>query len=274
MVILGSMVKESGRRIVFVWAGALCVLALGWVFFAYFVTPMVITKAYHQESLAVFNRMIAGRASHTLSEYLSDWRGLANKASLGLAVLEFLAVLAVAGANTTYRIAPGQPVPQTGISKPRLLIVYGLGVIIFGGTLSDILTDTEHWPFSSYPMYSSIDVSKTYSFSFLRLYGVLQRSPLVEMPLDDDIYLQPFDNSRLPLALEYAGMENRLDEAVADCLARYETARNAGRHGGPQLVGMRLYRVTWTLEPSASNVDRPDYKELLTEVPNGREGGT
>jgi len=114
-------------------------------------------------------------------------------------------------------------------------------------------------------------LSKT--FSMLRLYGVVQRSPLIEIPLDSNLYLQPFDNSRLSAALEHALRENRLEEGVTDCLTRYEGLRRAGRHTGPPLVAMRLYRLTWTLDTSASNVDRPDRKDLLTEVPARREEG-
>jgi hypothetical protein len=35
---------------------------------------------------------------------------------------------------------------------------------------------------------------------------------------------------------------------------------------------MRLYMVTWTLDPSLSNIDRPDRKELLAEAVSRREG--
>jgi hypothetical protein len=264
------MTKSFSKTTVCVWA--LSVLTLGWALFGYALAPIVIANAYHQKSLGFLNGLIAGRANHTLGEYLIDWRHIANKASLDLGVLGAFALLAFLSWNPRGRVIGCEPAVKSGISKPRLLLVYALGAIIFGGTLSDMLSDTEHWPFSPYPMYSTMDVSETYSF--LRLYGVLQRSPLVEVPLDDNIYLQPLDNSRLPPALERAAMENRLDEAMADCLARYESARQAGRHGGPRLVGVRLYRLTWTLQPSASNVDQPDRKELLGDVPNHGEGGT
>jgi hypothetical protein len=264
------MIKNFSKTTVCVWV--LSVLALGWVLFGYVLGPIVIANAYRQQSLGFLNGLIAGRANHALGEYLLDWRHVANRASLDLGVLGVFAFLFLLAWNPVDRVAEGEPAAKSGISKPRLLLVYALGAIIFGGTLSDMLSDTEHWPFSPYPMYSTMDVSETYSF--LRLYGVLQRSPLVEVPLDDNIYLQPFDNSRLPPALERAAMENRLDEAMADCLARYESARQAGRHGGPRLVGVRLYRLTWTLQPSASNVDQPDRKELLGDVPNHGEGGT
>ena len=156
------------------------------------------------------------------------------------------------------------------MSRARLWVVYTLGAVILGGSLYDFVRDTEHWPFSTYPMFSEISLGNAYSI--LRLYGVVQRSPLIEIQLDNNLYLQPFDNSRLADALERARQENKLDEAVTDCLARYEALRRAGRHNGPSLVAMRLYLVTWTPDSSARNIDRPDRKELLTEVAPRREG--
>jgi hypothetical protein len=265
------MPKDHPSHARLFWTAALVTVAVMWVVFAYSVAPEMIAKAYRGESLSIFNRLIAGQANHPLTEYLADWSRLANKVSFGLGVL-------VAGVLLALGLGSGEPGSAAlesssaiAISRPRLLLVYGLGAIIFGGALADLVRDTEHWPFSQYPMFSEIQQSKTYSM--LRLYGVVERSPLIEVPLDSNLYLQPFDNSRLPPALQHALRENRLDEGVTDCLTRYETLRRAKRHDGPPLVAMRLYRLTWTLDPSASNVDRPDRKELLTEVPPRREGG-
>jgi hypothetical protein len=179
-------------------------------------------------------------------------------------------LFAVAGWYIGETAKPGESTGKVAVSKSRLFVVYGLGAIIVGGALSDLVRDTEHWPFSQYPMFSQTEVTRT--FSMLRLYGILEQSPSVEVPLDSNLYLEPFDNSRLPPALEHAARVNRLDEAVMNCLTRYEALRREGRHNGPPLAGMRLYRLTWTLDPSASNVDQPDRKELLTEVVVRHEG--
>jgi hypothetical protein len=252
------------------WAAGLAIAAAIWVVFAYWLTPLVIATAYRGESLTIFNHLIRGQAQHPLTEYLAHWGRLASKASFGLAVLGMYILFAVVGLTRERTVERSERAGKVAMSKPRLLVVYGLGAIILGGTLSDIVRDTEHWPFSQYPMFSQMEVSKTYST--LRLYGVVQRSPLIEVQLDSNLYLQPFDNSRLLAGLQNALQKNRLDEGVTDCLTRYETLRRAGRHDGPPLVAMRLYRLTWTLDSSASNIDRPDRKELLTEVPPRREG--
>jgi hypothetical protein len=257
------MLTTSSKRAISLWVIALAGLALVWLASGYFLAPHLIAKAYRGESLAIFNRLISGQANHGLSEYLADWNRIANKVSFGLVVLGVFVLLAVVG--WTASEVPGRA-DSAGInmSKARLFVVYGLGAIILGGGLSDLVRDTEHWPFAQYAMFSETEMSNTYTM--FRLYGVLDESPLVEVPLDSDLYLQPFDNSRLTPALQYAAKNNRLDEAVTNCLVRYDTLRRAGRHNGPPLVAMRLYRVTWTLEPSAGNVDRPDHKELLAEV--------
>ena len=264
------MPKNHSSNVRLFWTTALVVMAVIWVVFAYSLAPVVIARAYRGESLTVFNLLIRGQVHHPVTEYLAHWSRLANKVSFGLAVLGVYILLAVVGLTRKATVELSEPAGKVAMSKPRLLVVYALGAVIFGGALSALVRDTEVWPFSPYPMDSEISASKT--FSMLRLYGMVQRSPLVEIQLDRNLYLQPFDNSRLASALDNVLRENRLDEGVADCLTRYEALRRAGRHDGPPLHAMRLYRVTWTLDASASNIDRPDRKELLTEVAPRREG--
>jgi len=264
------MLRNRARHVISLWVMALVALGLVWLASGYFFVPALIAKAYRGESLAVFNRLISGQVGHPLSEYLADWSRFANKVSFAFIVFAVFVLFAVVGWHISEATKLSESAGKVEMSKSRLFVVYGLGAIIIGGALSDLVRDTEHWPFSQYPMFSQTEVTRT--FSMLRLYGVLEQSPSVEVPLDNNLYLQPFDNSRLPEALENAAKINRLDEAVTNCLTRYEALRRAGRHNGPPLVGMRLYRLTWTLDPSASNVDQPDRKELLTKVIEQHEG--
>jgi hypothetical protein len=267
--VLALIENYRSRHPLAFWTAALLVVAIIWLICAYSLAPALIVKAYSGESLTIFNRLIKGQTQHPLTEYLTRWSGLAGKLSFGFAVLGAYFLLAVVGLTKEATVALNPPSGKVAMSKPRLLLVYGLGAVIFGGALFDLIRDTEHWPFSAYPMFSDIP---TNTLSMLRLYGVVQRSPLVEIQLDSNLYLQPFDTSRVADALDHARQENRLDEAVTDCLTRYEALRRAGRHQGPPLVAMRLYQVTWTLDLSARNVDRPDRKEQLTEVEPRREG--
>ena len=159
-----------------------------------------------------------------------------------------------------YRVDP--------MTRQRTLLVYSLFAMITGGSLFDLLKDTEHWPFSHYAMYSGVE--KSHTLSILRLYGVTEGEPETEIPLSDNRFLQPFDNSRLPEALDDIVSDPRrrylLDETVRDCLLRYEALRRAGSHSGPRLQAIRLYRVFWALDSQASNVDQPDRKDFIVEI--------
>jgi len=264
------MSNNHWRRVRLVWLTTLVIMAVVWVFLAYSLTPALIRSAYRGESLSIFNRIITGQSHHALSEYLTRWSQLTSKLSMGLGVLWAYVLFAVIAWTRKPTVELGKPAGKVAMSKPRLLVVYLLGAVILGGLVSDLVRDTEHWPYSMFPMYSGTSLSKT--FSMLRLYGVVQRSPLIEIQLDKNIYLQPFDNTRVADALAHALEENRLDEGVNDCLKRYEALRLTGRHDGPPLIAMRLYRVTWTVNESGSNIDQPDLKVLLSEVVPRREG--
>jgi hypothetical protein len=160
------------------------------------------------------------------------------------------------------------------MSKQRILFLNVVIALLIVGSLYVIVTDQEYWPFSQYPMYSMLIEQKD-SLEALRLFGVTQEEPHQEIPLRDNQYVQPFARSRLHSALKWIYIKSErnpekrqqmLNEALLDCLKRYEELRLAGRHDGPPLQGMRLYGVRWQLETRAGNVDQPDYRKLLAEV--------
>ncbi len=138
--------------------------------------------------------------------------------------------------------------------------------ILIGGSLYDIITDQEHWPFSQYPMFSAAWHEPT--FTWLRVFGVTADAR--EFPLDSNRYVSPFDQSRLQKALRKLTEDprrlGRVDEALADLLARYRKLEDAGTHDGPPLVALRLYELKWTIDPEAANVDHPDGRRLIAEV--------
>lgn len=162
---------------------------------------------------------------------------------------------------------------SSAMSPARLLIVYALGAAIVGGSLFSWVKDTEYWPFSPYPMFSMLSPRTDFLFTTLRLYGVTQEQPFSEFPLDENEYLEPFDNSRLPTAFAPAVLENRMTPLLKDCLERYESLRASGIHQGPAIQALRLYRVTWHLNAQASNVRTPDHKELLAEFSEAETKG-
>jgi hypothetical protein len=163
------------------------------------------------------------------------------------------------------------------MSKRRILLVHAVIALLIAGSLYDIAMDRETWPFSQYPMYSGLHGSR---LAQLQLFGVAQEEPHQEIPLNDPSYiepaseyLQPFDRSRIRWAFDWILVKNEgaqrrqmFDNALLDCLKRYETLRLAGRHNRPPLQGIRLYQLQWRLDPQASNVDHPDNRTLIAEV--------
>jgi hypothetical protein len=152
------------------------------------------------------------------------------------------------------------------MSVARRAIVNGFLAFLVCGSLYDIALDSEHWPFSQYPMFSSIWRATT--FRWYRLVGV--RDDGTEVVFDRARFIQPFDESRLHLAFVRLATQPDADRAiqtaVANCLQRYDRQRVNGDHDGPRLRAMRLYLLEWHLEPDASNVDRPDQRQLVAEV--------
>jgi hypothetical protein len=152
-----------------------------------------------------------------------------------------------------------------GLAVRRVVInIVLIGVI--AGSLFDIVTDQEHWPFSQYPMFSGVWRSPT--FTWLRLFGVTADGR--EVALDANRYVAPFDQSRLPKALKRMLEERdgatRVQTALPDLMTRYEQLRTREAHDGPPIVAMRLYELEWTIDPQAANVDRPDSRRLIAEV--------
>jgi hypothetical protein len=151
------------------------------------------------------------------------------------------------------------------MSRVRRSFVNTLIVGLLAGSAYDVAVDQEHWPFSQYPMFSGVWRSPT--FTWLRLFGVTFDGR--EFPLDQNRYVSPFDQSRLPKALRRIvdqDDEARVRAALADCLARYEALRLDRRHDGPPLAALRLYELEWTIDPEGANVDLPDRRSLIAEL--------
>jgi hypothetical protein len=239
---------------------AIVSLAVLWLVFSQLVVPPLIESIYHGESLPILNGIISGQAVHPVQHYLTQGDRIAWRI---LSILLLVSLIVLLNPES-------QRCVDARLRRYRVWIVYAAIVLITWGSLFDIVTDTEHWPFSPYRMYS--DVNRDYSLTQFRLFGVTESAPLREMALWEFQYIQPFDNSRLHAALRgMLGSRTRnqwLSEALRDILVRYDALRHAGLHNGPPLRGIRLYRLYWKLDPWARNVDDPDSRELVLEVAN------
>jgi hypothetical protein len=155
-----------------------------------------------------------------------------------------------------------------GIKPVRLLLAVGLIVTIVGASAFDIAADREDWPFSQYPMFSYVE--REPRIERLRVMGVPARPGSSEIALLDSDLIAPFDQCRLSTALArtYNNPARRdvTNLMLADILRRYENARRAGKHDGPPLAAVRLYRMQWQLDPHARNVATPDERQPLREV--------
>ena len=155
---------------------------------------------------------------------------------------------------------------RLGMTRTRRALVNVLAAGLIGGSVYDIATDQEHWPFSQYPMFSGVWREPT--FTWLRLFGVTADGR--EFPLDDNRFVAPFDQSRLPKSLrqmlQAPDPDVRIHAALLDLAARYEQLRQEAAHDGPPLVALRLYEMEWTIAPDAGNVDRPDDRRFIAEV--------
>ena len=158
------------------------------------------------------------------------------------------------------------------MTSRRLILAHLLIAAVVGGSFYDIATGQEHWPFSDYPMFSTVH-RKHVLDNWYRVFGVTpdgREVAIVEYP-----ELWPLDQSRLPLGLRtiarQPGNQSRVETALADVLRRYEARRIAGRHQGPAFEGARLYSLSWDLEPNGANLDNPRSRVLVAEV--GRHQG-
>ena len=157
--------------------------------------------------------------------------------------------------------------------RPRRAAAYlTIAVLLAGSVVAMVRDDAygkELWPFSAYPMYST--TLRTWSVRTHRLFGVVRGDPTREFPLVGALYLHPFEHTRFYFALnrvERLGDRDLLEAAIRDTLVRYEARREAGRHAGPALEGVRLYELDWRLDPRASPAERerPQTRRLLLEV--------
>jgi hypothetical protein len=113
-------------------------------------------------------------------------------------------------------------------------------------------------------------VEREPTLQLLRVIGVTREPAPREIALIDPRMIAPFDQCRLSTAFARTVNNNRrrafARDMLRDLLTRYEDLRIAGRHDGPALQAVRLYRLTWTLDPAAHNIDHPDRADIIEEV--------
>ena len=250
------------------WATVL--LLATWLMLATLLVPRVIASAYRGESLPLLNDVLAGRDVHSLDKYLDDWRQVMR----GVAVVTLATGLLFAlllhtefhkFVDSRWPLPDQLLQPQKQMPRRRAALVHAIMVVIVGISACAIARPVELWPFSPYSMYAG--VSRGRSVRDIRLFGLTAES--LEIPLNRTEFTHPWDPGRLRdavIILERENSQGQIADVLRNILAQYEERRRTGDHAGPELSGLRLYRMTWTLDPWASNRDRPDEKELIAEV--------
>jgi len=149
-----------------------------------------------------------------------------------------------------------------------------LGVIygVLGVHVVAMVAKIDEWPLTYYGMYSRIQRPQV---EWHVVYGVTVDGREVRLQKDD--YWVPLGTARLGAVLRRvrqgqnahagvgAGDSQAVDRTVAGLLTIYESHRQQGWHDGPPLAKLRLYAVTWRLDPQLANLDAPMRRELVSE---------
>jgi hypothetical protein len=157
---------------------------------------------------------------------------------------------------------------RSAMSGSRLLAVHALIGVLVLGSFFDIVTGTEHWPFSPYPMFSRVEREPT--LQVFRIIGVTNEAAPREIPIRDYGMLRPLDQCRVATAFARTVNNTRraplTHEMLRDRLFHYEQLRVAGEHEGPPLSAIRLYDTFFLLDSEGRNVEHPDRAVLVAEV--------
>ena len=146
------------------------------------------------------------------------------------------------------------------MSPGRRLVANAVLLAILLGSAAAIVSGRELWPFSPYPMFSSVQEAVVEK---LWIRGVLADG--TEIRIASHRAFHPLRLAQLTAGLQRLSGD-RLDAALRDVLARYGIHRRAGHHGGPALAGIRIYRMTFALDADLAGRDRPLSRELVAEV--------
>ena len=122
-----------------------------------------------------------------------------------------------------------------------------------------LFRQADGWLFGNFSLFSAL--SKSTRDTRYSIYGVRQGDG-TELRLDESAYWAPLDLIRIRAALVLVARASKDDEGrfLEALKERYRLNAERGRHGGPPLESIRIYRVTydWT-----AGVDHPTVKRTL-----------
>lgn len=145
-------------------------------------------------------------------------------------------------------IADTAPMPRR-----RRWLVYALAGGLIVGHAFDVVTKGEHWPVSSYPMYSELNPS---TFKLVRLFGVTNERPPREIPIDP-----AWLRGSLMRIMRRPDAPARLRQAVTQFAHSYGWRSWAPE--GTEFIRFTVYEEEWTLRADADPDRRADRRKVL-----------
>jgi hypothetical protein len=145
--------------------------------------------------------------------------------------------------------------------RAKMLVLVWVGILGFGHMITTWY-EGEFWPFSRYTLYTKLYESKP--FEEPMLYGVLSDGTEIRL---DSTYFPPLDRGRYRRALYKVFEQNRHvtpnPVALEAWLDLYHGKAQQGRHDGPELIGMRLYKERRFVSANAeTRLGPPNEREL------------
>jgi hypothetical protein len=152
------------------------------------------------------------------------------------------------------------------VAPVRRGVAHAVIAILIAGQMAAILSASELYPFSPYPMFSQSYAGKR-EFEQLALVGVTATG---EVALDRK-WLRGATSTRIKHLRKFFERAERLNPAqipgrLSELLSAYSEYRERGRRELPELIGLRLYREAYTLANHATNRGKPERRALIAEV--------
>ena len=149
--------------------------------------------------------------------------------------------------------------PAQALSPRRKAVALLTGLVISVGSLWCIVTDSDLWPWSNYPMYRELQGDQ---LVHRRAFAVFSDGREVAFTNEQ---LRPYSSTRMNQLLRRLAKRGDSDRQMRRLLTRV-AMQAMNRGGADQIVGARAYEMQWTMQAGASNRDRPHRRQLLAEV--------
>src|SRR5262245_47885583 len=137
----------------------------------------------------------------------------------------------------------------TPMRRWRVVLVIAVVFVLIFAHFWDIITQTEQWPFSYYPMYARLE--KKQSVTVISLFAVIKRDgkrQVVRVTDAPDLpQIAALNEGRLRVILLSAWNSNdgnnteAAKKVLGDYIRLYESRRMSGELDGPQMLEARLY---------------------------------